>query len=135
MWWPFKRKQEEEKAPSYSPSNPPPRLPDARVYVAHGDIMWGNSITHRTVGPNELDVTGWLSRAPFPRVGDVLLVKMESGKWGWWLFSNVRPCGNPSDMFVGCAVGAFGYGEEIGFVPKLRSPDEFIENLSPFMRT
>jgi hypothetical protein len=104
---------------------------DARTYVAHGDIQWGNAITTRVIDDHNLSVFGWLDRAPFPEPGDKLLVKMESGKWGVFIFTESERARDPKDMFSARASGAIEYHD----APKTKSPDEFIENLSPFFRT
>lgn len=105
-------------------------LDDARTYVAHGDRVWGNSITFSSITDTTVSVSGWLSRAPFPRVGDKLLIKMQSGMWEVYLFESVRRACDPNDMFTGSAARAMEYHD----APRTKSCDEFIPNLSPFCR-
>lgn len=80
---------------------PEPRiLPDARTYQMGGG--WGcaiNWMDDPPVVPNSGKVVGWKSRKP--RVGDLLETKMRSGKVGTLVFTEIRPCGDPPDMFFG----------------------------------
>lgn len=111
---------------------PSPRE-NARTYVAHGDSQWGNSISYRNVGDNEVDVSGWLSRAPFPQEGDRLLIKMQSGQWGIYVFTESKRCRDPRDMFQGMARGAIDYWPEDD-APQTTACDEFILDKSAFSR-
>lgn len=64
---------------------------------------WGRSIHLKD---NETDVYGWLS--PLPKRNDIILFTMKSGKTGKYIFTEVRPCGDPPDMFFG-KVKCVGY--------------------------
>jgi hypothetical protein len=108
---------------------PRPRK-DALRYVGNCGY-WGNAITVDPVGDN-LSVSGHLSHADFPQEGDVLVVPMESGRWGEYVFTRVKRCYDPKDMFVGEAA-PLDYTED---VPKGERPDELIpkEHRSVFSR-
>jgi hypothetical protein len=125
----FLRRREATPA---APATPQPRE-GALTYVAHGDNMWGNAITHRDAGEHEVSVSGWLSRAPFPREGDVVLIKMQSGRWGVYVFTDAHKADGVDDMFQGHAVGAIAYADP---EPQTKRCDEFIpaECMSPYLR-
>jgi hypothetical protein len=93
-------------------SSPGERV-DARRFVITGDRHWGASITYTDRGsPRDLAnfrVHGWVS--PLPRVGDVLLVPMQSGRWCECVFVSVEPCGNPRDMFFATCASLERYAE------------------------
>lgn len=115
----------------YLAKMPKPRR-NARTYVAHGDNVWGNSITTHTMGDDhEVRVTGWLARAPFPQEGDVLLLHMQSGLWAKWVFTEVKRHRDPNDMFSGRARGAVGVADQ---TPTSKRCDEFITDASPYFR-
>ncbi len=59
-------------------------------------------------------VCGW--KRELPRVGDLLYVRMESGRLYALLFTEVEPCGDPKDMFFGVVVG-FGDAYEVNPSP------------------
>lgn len=109
----------------YSPQNPPAFLEDRRVYVCHGENMVGNCITR--IADEGVDhiysVAGWLASAPFPRIGDELLMEMSQGGWGRYVFARVKICGDPNDMFTGTVFGAYGLSDQ---KPKTKQCDEFV---------
>jgi hypothetical protein len=97
--------------------NPKPRIAAVLFKVGGG---WGNSIEW-TSFPSS--VHGW--KTPLPVAGDVLAAPMESGKTLVLIFSKVRPCGDPADMFF-ADVEAVGYSDEIAFdLPKEQRGNPF----------
>lgn len=125
MNWKFWRKTPEPK-PEWTPTNPPAFLEDKRTYVAHGEKVWGNSITLIVKGeetkPNEYSVVGWLSRAPFPRTGDELLLQGKLG-WGCYVFVQVVESHNVHDQFFATVFGPYDLSD---LKPQTKDPDEFI---------
>jgi hypothetical protein len=111
-----------------------PSVPQLRegfnTYVMHGDIMWGDSITWASRGaptdddPNHGEIHGWV--LPRPQDGDRLLVKMQTGKWGWWVIHDVELVDTVRDMFFAKVCGAFGYVEGDD-EPKLKRASEFVQ--------
>ena len=86
-------------------SQPTPRK-DAKLFRCGGG-GWGDRISW-TKWPDR--VHGW--KTPLPRDGDVLLCPMESGRDAIFLFSGVKPCGDPPDMFFS-GVTAVAYSDEL----------------------
>lgn len=70
---------------------------DAVVYAGGGG--WGDRIewADMGLGTSFAEVFGWKDRKP--RRGDVLLNRLESGRIGAFVFTHVRPVGDPRDMF------------------------------------
>lgn len=56
---------------------------------------WGDCIEWVDIKTGE--VTGW--KTPLPMEGDILLVPMKSGKIGKYVFTHIKRCGDPKDMF------------------------------------
>jgi len=56
---------------------------------------WGNSINWQDWEKRSL----YGHMTPKPKVGDILRVKMESGRIGLFEFTEVRGCNDPKDMF------------------------------------
>lgn len=108
---------------------PKPRK-DALRYVGNCG-GWGNAIVVDPRG-DDLSVSGHLSRAPFPEEGDVLVVPMASGRWAEYVFTKVKRCWDPRDMFVGEAAPLDYTDDE----PAGKRPDELIPNdrMSVFSR-
>lgn len=115
------------KVKPYSPENPPAFLEDRRIYVCHGENHFGNCITCLTDGDpareHVYSVAGWLAWAPFPRIGDELLMQMGKGGWGRYVFAEVQAEGDPNDMFTGKVFGAYGLSN---IEPATEQCDEFI---------
>ena len=82
---------------------------EGRIFDMTSGSGWGN-VVH--FDRNGIDVHGWLT--PLPKKGDVILVRMKSGKVGKYIFTQVKPCGNPRDMFFGKVTGV-GYVEPRNF--------------------
>lgn len=125
MRWRFWKRP--SKPVVHTPENPPAVLEDKRTYVCHGENIWGNSISREQMHDHIHRVWGWLAWAPFPRVGDELLVKQIDGSWGEYIFAEVDSTptqGGPHDMFTGKVFGPYGYSP---LVPTTKSCDEFIE--------
>lgn len=82
------------------------------TFALYGDNIWGNSIAWANRAPegNEGRVVGWTPRTP--RVGDRLCVRMQSGKWGAWVFTKVEKARDVDDMFVADVTGAIAYIDE-----------------------
>ena len=80
-----------------------------RMYKLGGG--WGNAIQFSTYkkGSAIQRVHGFKHR--FPQPGDVLQVPMESGKPGYWRFTEIEPCGDPRDMFF-ATISILGYEDE-----------------------
>lgn len=81
---------------------------DANEFVLLGENVWGNSITFRgTPKPKgngfRASVVGWTT--PRPQPGDICLVRMESGRFGYWIFQEVKGAHGVSDMFFGVIEG------------------------------
>jgi hypothetical protein len=106
---------------------------NARTYVAHGDNMWGNAITHRD--PRELTglfgnylgsslrVSGHIM--PRPTNGDKLLVKMKNGPWGVFVLTKVDLSSNPRDQFFAVARGPLEF-VPAGQEPQTKIASEFL---------
>ena len=79
------------------PVIPPPEY--LQTFVFGGN--WGDRIELRGEWPkttdDKLQVAGW--KNPMPKEGDILLIPMQSGKTLKCKFIEVRPCGDPADMF------------------------------------
>lgn len=82
---------------------------DYRVYNQGG--MWGQNITVHMYANDDISHTGcW---TPKPRVGDVLVVRMNSGKVGVFIFTEVEPWHDPVDG-LSAKSGFVGYvGEQL----------------------
>ncbi len=82
--------------------------PSARVLFDHG--AWGDAIDCTGVLPGQTygSVFGW--QTPLPRKGDVVVVRMRSGALGSFVFTDVRPVGDPRDMF---RATVYRYGDAI----------------------
>lgn len=83
------------------------RLKEGRQFDLTKNGSWGRSVQFKD--EHFKDVYGWLT--PLPQRGDTILFKMESGKIGKYQFTDVRPCGDPTDMFFGTVKG-LGYVTE-----------------------
>ena len=124
MKWMFWKRAESTPPPPLTPENPPPFREDKRTYVCHGENMFGNSITRSSTDHDHIYlVAGWLHTAPFPRVGDELLMAMSKGGWGSYIFAEVKHAHDPKDMFTGKVFGAYGLSD---LVPETKNCDEFI---------
>lgn len=69
---------------------------DARTYEIGG--VWGMSVQWFGDTPGT-KVVGWMSRRP--RIGDILLAPMQSGRIGKYVFTDVDYKLDPKDMFFG----------------------------------
>lgn len=79
-------------------------------------IAWGTNKDSRSWrGGSIVNITGF--RARIPRVDDVVLSRMQSGKVGLFVFTEIEKCGNPYDMFFAKAV-LIGY--DMNFVDNER---------------
>lgn len=126
MKWKFWEKPIPAPPVPKTPENPPAFLDDKRTYVCHGETEWGNSITQSSTDHDHIYVVaGWLQTAPFPRVGDELLMAMSKGGWGSYVFAEVRIHRDPNDMFTGKVFGAYGLSD---LEPKTKNCDEFIDS-------
>lgn len=81
---------------------------DAVLFKVHE--QWGDSCVFSSYENGLVHGFG-----DFPRVGDVMVSKMNSGKEGAFLFVRVRHCGNPRDMWTGAVEG-------LGYVHNLKWP-------------
>ena len=70
---------------------------------------WGDRIQWMTFPTG---IVGWKDR--LPNDGDYLTCEMKSGRVGVFQMKNVKPCGDPRDMFF-ADTEALGYVDEIGF--------------------
>jgi hypothetical protein len=105
----------------------------ARTYVA-GHGYWGNRIGY-DLRPTCVSVHGFLSSAPFPQEGDVLLIPTtKEGIYGAALMYGVSRCHDPNDMFTAYAETEPFEMVEVG--DKVTRPDHFIpsEDMSMFLR-
>ena len=68
---------------------------------------------------NIQEVVGW--KQIKPRVGDLLLIKMQSGRDAAFLFAEVEYCGDPHDMFFG-TVQAMAYTDELDWYEEKSEP-------------
>jgi len=87
---------------------------DAQRFVMTGDRHWGGAIMFWPERcPTDLAsfrVTGWTS--PRPRVGDLLLVPMESGRWLECALVEVDLYRDPPDMWSATASSLERYSDE-----------------------
>lgn len=74
------------------------------VWDMRNHRSWGNKISWTNF--NKRAIVGWTY--PIPIVGDELICPMSSNKDFKFEFTEVNPCGNPSDMWFG-AVKDVGY--------------------------
>lgn len=105
---------------------------DAEIFILNGDNMWGSSIAwwhpeEHDSGSNIFKIVGWVS--PKPQIGDYLLAKMASGKWGKLIFIKVDYCGDPPDMFFADAAGVLEYVDK----PEYMSATSLIKKKSVFV--
>lgn len=70
---------------------------------------WGDNISWMDV--DKLTLSGHTT--PIPEVGDELHCLMQSGRTGRAIFTEVKPCGDPPDMW-------FGKVEDAGYVEKVK---------------
>lgn len=77
---------------------------------------WGRAVTFSYSADDKVSVT-YFGR--IPKLHDVILTKMASGKIGRWLVTKVEPCRDPRDMAF-LEVDLVGY-KEVGWEPSVNA--------------
>lgn len=99
-----------KEVPGYLQEPPIPRE-HADTFVMLGDILWGDCITiDKHIDEYRTAIHGWT--LPRPVVGDIIVCKGASGKWGQNVLYEVSYCADPKDMWFGRMCGVIGYVDE-----------------------
>jgi len=106
---------------------------ERRLYKLGGG--WGNKISfcEFEAGKAVQRVHGFKHR--IPKVGDVLQTPMNSGKPGYWMFTEIEPCRDPRDMFF-ATIQALGYedeGDARDILPQVTEFDSQVDDVPAYL--